>query len=104
MNLSYGNVAGGLPAYGIGAGPNTEGYVTYRSGQGSTDLYGHKFFVNNVEVARFRGDLTTVLAGALGIGTNNLTAYNLRISKNITGAHRVAVVSGIPAELFRLGG
>jgi hypothetical protein len=50
---------GGIGAYGFGMGPTgSEGYVAYRSGQGSSATYGHKWFINNVEVARFMGDGT----------------------------------------------
>lgn len=64
INLHQALTSGGLPAYGFGMGPAaTEGYLTYRAGEGSTSLFGHKWFVNNVEVMRVRGD------GRLGIGT-----------------------------------
>lgn len=52
-----------LPAYGFGLGPTgTEGYLTYRAGTTASAVFGHKWFVNDVEVMRVRGD------GRLGIG------------------------------------
>jgi hypothetical protein len=88
INLYEGSVSGGLPAYGIGFGPaGTEGYVTYRSGTGNSTAFGHKFFVNNVEVMRVRGD------GNFGIGTSTPiykldVAGNARLTSNliITGS------------------
>lgn len=53
-----------LPAFGFGLGPTTtEGYLTYRAGLTNSALFGHKWFVNDVEVMRVRGD------GRMGIGT-----------------------------------
>ncbi|RFS16997.1 hypothetical protein [Emticicia sp. C21] len=76
INLSEGSISGGLPAYGFGFGPaGTEGYVTYRSGTGNGSAFGHKFFINNVEVIRVRGD------GNLGIGTST-PIYKLDVSGN----------------------
>lgn len=76
INLSEGSVSGGLPAYGFGFGPaSTEGYITYRSGTASSSIFGHKFFVNNIEVMRVRGD------GNFGIGTNT-PIYKLDVNGN----------------------
>jgi hypothetical protein len=64
LNFHQALSSGGLPAYGIGMGPAAlEGYLTYRAGEGNSSVFGHKFFVNNVEVMRVRGD------GNVGIGT-----------------------------------
>jgi hypothetical protein len=61
----YPAYSGSIPAYGIGMGPTaSEGYITYRSGTSSTSVYGHKFYINNVEMMRIRGD------GTIGIGTS----------------------------------
>ncbi|WP_337043871.1 hypothetical protein [Emticicia sp. 17c] len=91
LNFAQGYTSGGLPAYGIGFGPAyTEGYLTYRSGVGNGNAYGHKWFVNNVELMRLRGD------GRLGLGTN-LPAYLLdvngtgRFTGNVTFASNIAV-------------
>lgn len=77
INFHESSTAGTLPAYGIGMGPAaTEGYLTYRAGEGNTGLFGHKFFVNNVEVMRVRGD------GNLGIGTAS-PAFKLDIAGDV---------------------
>jgi hypothetical protein len=53
----YPSTSGGLPAYSFGMGPtNTEGFVSYRSGTGSSATFGHKFLVNNVEIMRIDGN------------------------------------------------
>ncbi|GAB3517712.1 beta strand repeat-containing protein [Emticicia fontis] len=77
INLREGSIAGTLPAYGIGFGPSsTEGYINYRSGTSSSALYGHKWFVNDLEVMRING------LGSLGVGTINLSGYNARIIRD----------------------
>lgn len=87
IDLNVGsNTSDGLPAYGIGFGPTTEGYVSYRSGQANTSIYGHKFFINSVESFRLRGDLTATFNGSVGIGSSTLSNYNFRIQKNISGS------------------
>jgi hypothetical protein len=59
------NSTSGLPAYGFGLGPTgAEGYLTYRSGTALSSAFGHKWFVNDTEYMRLRGD------GKLGIGTS----------------------------------
>jgi hypothetical protein len=65
----YPAISGGIPAYGIGMGPTAaEGYLTYRSGTGNSGVFGHKFFVNNLEIMRLSGD------GNVSIGTTGLEA------------------------------
>jgi hypothetical protein len=76
INLREGSTSGDLPAYGIGFGPaSSEGYINYRSGTSSSSVFGHKFFVNNIEVMRVRGD------GNFGIGTST-PIYKLDVNGN----------------------
>ena len=68
-----------LPAYGFGMGPTgTEGYLTYRAGIAATSFFGHKWFVNDVELMRLRGD------GKLGIGLSAPSSI-LHTYENNTG-------------------
>ena len=79
-----------LPAYGFGMGPTgTEGYLTYRAGTTASAVFGHKWFVNDVEVMRVRGD------GRLGIGTAAPSAtLDVAGTSNVTSASTTAFTVG----------
>jgi len=79
-----------LPAYGFGMGPTgTEGYLTYRAGTTASAVFGHKWFVNDVEVMRVRGD------GRLGIGTAAPSAtLDVNGTSNVTSASTTAFTVG----------
>src|SRR5579884_1167196 len=80
----YPATSGGMPAYGIGMGPTaSEGYLAYRSGTGNSTLFGHKFFVNNSEVMRIRGD------GNVGIGTST-PSTKLHVVGDVTVTGNIA--------------
>lgn len=63
-----------LPAYGLGLGPTgSEGYMTYRSGTAATSVFGHKWFVNDVEIMRVRGDGKVGINNAAPVATLDVT-------------------------------
>lgn len=84
VGIALHNVASGsgLPAYGFGMGPtSTEGYLTYRSGTALSSAFGHKWFVNDTEYMRLRGD------GKLGLGLSAPTSFfHMYESNSTTGA------------------
>lgn len=84
VGIALHNVASGsgLPAYGFGMVPtSTEGYLTYRSGTALSSAFGHKWFVNDTEYMRLRGD------GKLGLGLSAPTSFfHMYESNSTTGA------------------
>lgn len=80
LSLHNVNSTSGLPAYGLGLGPTgAEGYLTYRSGTALSSVFGHKWFVNDTEYMRLRGD------GKLGIGTSAPSSL-VQLYESNTGA------------------
>jgi hypothetical protein len=77
---------------------NQFGFSVGSSLSGATNNYG---FYSNLTAASGRwnlymnGNALNYLSGSLGVGSVNLTAYNLRVSKNITGN---ATSTGISSE------
>jgi hypothetical protein len=77
---------------------NQFGFYVQNTLTGATNNYG---FYGNIPAGTNRwnlymnGTANNYLAGSLGVGTTNLTAYNLRVSKNITGA---TTSTGISSE------
>ena len=72
--------ASSLPAYGIGAGPtNSQGFMSYRSGTCNTQVFGHKWYINDLHVGRVTGNGQWII-GSSATACNTFMGIGLTVS------------------------
>jgi hypothetical protein len=79
----YGNIPTSSNRWNLYMNGTAKNYLAGSLLIGSTTDAGYKLDVTGT--TRLQGD-TNISSGSLGIGTTSLTAYNLKVEKNITGA------------------
>lgn len=88
--------------YGFGMGPtNTEGFINYSSGTASTAVFGHRWYVNGVEVAKVDGTglFTMKTLKTLGGATFHTTSSALTNGAGVAlGTLATAPAAGNPTK------